>query len=147
MHFKLSMQILNVYFLGKANLPRLSSSCSVLDSWALHRKCDNSSGIVHTPTKADGHIRKSDIYSLNHINNDKNIYNQTKIVVASTFECLFFLPHTWQNLQRRQHQFSLFSSDGRSAGSRQNWWKGSQHTWQWSIWMMIFTYEFNEKAL
>lgn len=50
-----------------------------------------------------------------------------------TLECLLFLPHTRQNLHRRQHQFSLFSSEGRSAGSRQNGWKGSQHTWQNSI--------------
>lgn len=38
------------------------------------------------------------------------------------------LPHTWQNLQRRQHQFSSWSSRGRSLSSKQNLWKGSQQT-------------------
>lgn len=42
------------------------------------------------------------------------------------------LPQTWQNLQRRQHQFSSCSSSGRSLSSRQNLWKGSQQTWQYT---------------
>lgn len=120
-----SMMKISIGLRFPTNLPRLSSSCFVLDSWIPNRKHDNSSGTFHTPVKAEGDRR------------DVKPKDQTALwmrkrtkVAACTFESLFFLPHTWQNLQRRQHQFSLFSSVGRSAGSRQNWWKGSQHTWQ-----------------
>lgn len=51
-----------------------------------------------------------------------------------TFVLLLRRPHTWQNLQRLQHQFSLFSSLGRSSGERQKLWKGSQQIWQNIIW-------------
>lgn len=43
-------------------------------------------------------------------------------------------PHTWQNLQRLQHQFSSLSFTGRSSGERQKLWKGSQQIWQNIIW-------------
>lgn len=35
-------------------------------------------------------------------------------------------------MQCRQHQFSSWSSRGRSLSSKQNLWKGSQHTWQYT---------------
>lgn len=47
-----------------------------------------------------------------------------------TFVILLRRPHTWQNLQRLQHQFSLLSFKGRSSGKRQKLWKGSQQIWQ-----------------
>lgn len=39
------------------NLPTLSSSCFVLDSWAPDRISGNSFGTVHIPTVAEGHIK------------------------------------------------------------------------------------------
>lgn len=111
---------------GRLNLPKFSSSCFVLDSWVPDRKHDSSSDIVHIPITAEGDT-KSTYTTVEKYGSAQNLNK------SNTFEFLFFLPHTWQNLQRRQHQFSLFSSDGRSAGSRQKRWKGSQHTWQCSI--------------
>lgn len=110
---------------SRLNLPKFSSSCFVLDSWVPDRKHDSSSDIVHIPIMAEGDTKST--YTT------VETHRRKKLKKSNTFEILFFLPHTWQNLQRRQHQFSLFSSDGRSAGSRQKRWKGSQHTWQCSI--------------
>lgn len=56
--------------------------------------------------------------------------------MAPTFVFLLLRPHTWQNLQRLQHQFSLDSSLGRSSGVRQKSWKGSQQIWQKIIYQM-----------
>lgn len=110
----------------RLNLPKFSSSCFVLDSWVRDRKHDSSSDIVHIPVTAEGDTKST-------YTTVEKYRSAQKLNKTNTFEFLFFLPHTWQNLQRRQHQFSLFSSDGRSAGSRQKRWKGSQHTWQCSI--------------
>lgn len=41
-------------FIRNVSLPRLSSSCFVLDNWVPDRRYDNSSGIVHTPIMAAG---------------------------------------------------------------------------------------------
>lgn len=110
----------------RLNLPKFSSSCFVLDSWVPNRKHDSSSDIVHIPLMAEGDTKST-------YTTVEKYRSAQKLNKSNTFEFLFFLPHTWQNLQRRQHQFSLFSSDGCSAGSRQKRWKGSQHTWQCSI--------------
>lgn len=48
---------------------------------------------------------------------------------------LFWRPHTWQAWHLLQHQLSEWISWGRSSSSRQNSWKGSQHTLQYNIWI------------
>lgn len=44
---------------GRLNLPKISSSCSVLDSWVPGRKHDSSSDIVHIPIMAEEDTKSS----------------------------------------------------------------------------------------
>lgn len=43
----------------RLNLPKLSSSCFVLDSWVPDRKHDSSSDIVHIPIMAEGDTKST----------------------------------------------------------------------------------------
>lgn len=98
--------------------------------WAQSKKNATKMFLIrfHIQYKTDGKMSLDYTTFLNYL------FIFLKVKVQPTLECLFLRPHTRQNLQRRQHQFSLFSSPGRSDGSKQKWWKGSQHTWQNNIW-------------
>lgn len=135
---------------NSCNLPKTCYTLQVWDKLARDMMGGSSKSTFCTVKSATGENRiniliykyTKQIYSTHHSSafppgdirqRNKNQHSVRSSAVC-TFPCLPLRPQTWQNLQRLQHQFFLFSFCGRSSTGRQNRWKGSQHIWQNIIW-------------